>query len=69
MFSLLLSFDRDHGIPLYSSARSQLNLDAKTSFHQVTSDYFLAKDLEAIYGTVDKVRARLVQAFDHALGL
>ena len=60
LLALDIQRGRDHGLPFYNSARTQLQLDAKTSFSDITSDYRLAAKLEEIYGTIDNV-GRLLQ--------
>lgn len=46
---------RDHGMPTYNEARSALGLLRATKFSDITSDIYLQKQLEAVYGTVDEV--------------
>ena len=53
--SLNIQRGRDHGIASYTEVRQELGLDPITNFAQITSDPEVQADLEAAYGTVNKV--------------
>jgi len=46
---------RDHGLPSYNEYRAALTGEAADAFSDITSDPLVRAQLEAIYGTVDKV--------------
>ena len=48
---------RDHGSPDYNTARQQLGLTKKTSFQEITTEIYLQRLLEDIYGDVDDIDA------------
>ncbi|MBA4019748.1 MAG: peroxidase [Pirellula sp.] len=55
--SLNIQRGRDHGLPDYNDMRAAYGLKKVTSFAQITSDVELQKQLQAAYGTVDKIDA------------
>ena len=55
--SLNIQRGRDHGLPDYNDMRAAYGLKKVTSFAQITPDVELQKQLQAAYGTVDKVDA------------
>ncbi|MCA8924737.1 MAG: peroxiredoxin [Planctomycetes bacterium] len=46
---------RDHGLPSYNAARTQLGLSARASFAQVTTNPTTQAALMSVYATVDEV--------------
>jgi peroxidase len=46
---------RDHGIGTYNQVRAAYGLSAVTSFSQITSNVAIQNELQATYGTVDKI--------------
>jgi len=46
---------RDHGLPDLNTVRESYGLDPYLSFGDLTSDAYLASQLEMVYGSIDKV--------------
>lgn len=53
--SLNIQRGRDHGLPDYNQARSDLGLEPVASFSEITSDPATAAALEDAYGSVDEI--------------
>ena len=64
--SLNIQRGRDHGLPSYTTVRSDFGLRPVQSFSEITSDTNLAAKLEQLYGSVDKIDAWVgILAEDH----
>jgi hypothetical protein len=60
---------RDHGIGTYNQVRVAYGLAAVTSFAQITSDASVQQELQATYGTADKIDPFIgMLAEDHVAG-
>ncbi|MEQ1847335.1 MAG: peroxidase family protein, partial [Nitrospira sp.] len=67
--SLNIQRGRDMGLPSYVQARLNFGLSPITSFSQITSNVTVQQQLQAIYGTVDKIDVWVGGlAEDHAPG-
>ncbi|CAD7699985.1 unnamed protein product, partial [Ostreobium quekettii] len=57
LFARNIQRGRDHGIPDYNSAREHLGLQRKATFEDITTQTYLQRILEALYGDVGSIDA------------